>query len=64
MTIDSSGEISTLDVRTSAGHAVLDQHALEMIEHAKAIAQIPPALRGKQFAVDIPIEFVFREAGA
>ena len=64
MVIDSRGEISSLDVRTSAGHAVLDRHALEMIERAKAFAQIPPSLRGKEFAVDIPVEFVLRQVGA
>jgi TonB family protein len=64
MMIDSSGEISAMDVRTSAGHAVLDRHALEIIERAKATAPIPPALRGREFIVDIPVEFLLREPGA
>ena len=63
MVIDSSGEISGLDVRASAGHGVLDQHALEMIERAKAIAPIPPALRGREFAVDVPVVFSLLESG-
>lgn len=63
MVIDSSGEISALAVRNSAGHQVLDQHALEIIERAKALAPIPPALRGKQFTVDVPVIFSLREAG-
>jgi hypothetical protein len=42
---------------------VLDQHALEMIERAKEMAPIPPALRGKEFTVDVPIVFSLREAG-
>ena len=64
MVIDSSGEISALDVRTSAGHTVLDQHALQIIERAKAISPIPPGLRGREFAVEVPIVFRLREAGA
>ena len=64
MVIDSSGEISGLDVRTSAGHPVLDQHALEMIERAKAIAPIPPALRGREFSVDVPVVFSLLGSGA
>jgi protein TonB len=61
--IDASGAIATLSVRSSAGHPLLDQQALEMIEHAKELALIPPALRGKEFTVDIPVVFSLREAG-
>ena len=57
MVIDSTGEISGLEVRTSAGHAVLDQHALYIVGRAKAVAPIPPALRGRGFIVDVPVVF-------
>ena len=60
--IAANGEIAALKVRSSAGYPVLDDHALEMIERAKAIAPIPLALRGKPFFVDIPIEFLLRDA--
>jgi protein TonB len=63
MVIAPNGEISSLIVRSSAGHQVLDQHALEMIERAKEMAPIPPALRGKEFTLDVPIVFSLREAG-
>ena len=63
MVIAANGEISALMVRSSAGHLVLDQHALEMIERAKEMAPIPPALRGKEFTLDVPIVFSLREAG-
>jgi len=63
LVVAANGEIAALVVRSSAGYPVLDQHALEMIERAKALAPIPPALRGKQFTVDIPIVFSLREAG-
>jgi len=59
--IDASGAIATLSVRSSAGHPLLDRQALEMIERAKELALIPPALRGKEFSVDIPVVFNLRE---
>ena len=57
MTISTSGSIAALSVRASAGHAILDQQALEMIERAKDLALIPPALRGREFSVDVPVIF-------
>ena len=63
MVIAASGQIAALTVRVSAGYTVLDEHALEMIERAKEMAPIPPALRGKEFTLDIPVVFSLREAG-
>ena len=62
--IDASGAIATLSVRSSAGHPLLDRQALEMIERAKELALIPPALRGKEFSVDIPVVFNLRDPDA
>ena len=64
MAIGANGAISNLSVRTSAGHQVLDQQALEMIERAKTMAQIPPALRGREFVMDIPVIFSLLEPDA
>ena len=61
--IAASGDIAGLTVRSSTGFTVLDEHALEMIERAKEMAPIPPALRGREFTVEIPIVFTLREAG-
>ena len=60
--IDASGSIATLSVRSSAGHPLLDRQALEMIERAKEMALIPPALRGREFSVDIPVVFSLKDA--
>jgi protein TonB len=62
--IDTTGAISALSVRASAGYPLLDQQALDMIERAKAMAPIPPVLRGKEFSVDIPVVFSLREPDA
>ena len=43
---------------------MLDQQALEMIEKAKAMAQIPASLQGREFIVDIPVIFSLREPEA
>jgi len=64
MTIGADGSISSLTVRSSTGHSVLDEQALDMIQRAQAVAQLPPALIGRQFVVDVPIEFALREPEA
>ena len=62
--VDASGAIATLSVLSSAGHPLLDRQALEMIERAKEMALIPPALRGREFSVDIPVVFSLKEPDA
>jgi len=64
MAIGANGAIEALSVRASAGHPVLDRQALEMIERAKTMAQIPPALRGREFVMDIPVIFSLLEPDA
>jgi len=56
-----SGAISSLSVRKGAGRAVLDEEAQAMIRSAQAQASIPPALRGKAFTLDIPVDFFLKE---
>ena len=63
MVIGPDGAIASLLVKTSAGYAVLDQEAMAMIRTAKSRAAIPPALRGKEFAVEIPVIFNLRDEG-
>ncbi len=53
MVIGASGIISTLSIKTSSGHEVLDQQALEMFKKATPQVEIPPALRGKEFAIEV-----------
>ena len=56
-----SGAISSLSVRKGTGRAVLDEQAQAMIRSAQAQASIPPALRGKAFTLDIPVDFFLKE---
>jgi protein TonB len=53
MVIGANGMISALSIKTSSGHEVLDQQALEMFKKAKPLVQIPAALRGKEFTIEL-----------
>jgi protein TonB len=53
MVVGANGGISALNVKTSSGHEVLDQQALEMFKKAKPLVEIPAALRGKEFSLEL-----------
>ena len=53
MVIGANGMISALSVKSSSGHEVLDQQALEMFKRAKPLVQIPAALRGREFTIEL-----------
>lgn len=56
-----SGGIASLSVKKGSGHAVLDEEAQAMIRNAQPQAAIPPALRGKAFTLEIPVDFFLTE---
>jgi protein TonB len=56
-----SGSIGSISVRKSSGRAVLDEQAQAMIRNAQAQATIPPALRGKAFTLEIPVDFFLKD---
>lgn len=59
--IGETGAMSSLTVKRSTGHAVLDDEAQAMIRTASSKAAIPPALRGKAFALEIPVDFFLKD---
>lgn len=59
MVIAANGSIASLLVRKSAGYAALDNEAQQMFRTAKGQLAIPPALRGKEFTVDVSADFYF-----
>jgi protein TonB len=61
LVIAANGSIASLSVRRSAGYAALDDEAQKMFRTAKAELAIPPALRGKEFSVDVSADFYFKE---
>jgi TonB family protein len=44
----------------SSGHELLDKQAIDTV--TKAFVPVPPALRGKEFAFDIPVIFNLKDA--
>lgn len=61
MIIGANGMISSIAVVTSSGHEILDKQALDMIQKAKPRVQIPAALRGREFPLDIPVVYSLKE---
>ena len=56
--IGANGMIKASSVRKGSGYPVLDSVALDMIVKAKTrLITVPPALRGKEFVVDVPVIF-------
>jgi protein TonB len=44
---------AAVSLRTSSGYEVLDRQALEMFRQAARAVPVPPALRGKEFALEV-----------
>jgi TonB family protein len=58
-----NGSITSLTVKKGTGRVVLDEEAQSMIRSAQPRATIPPALRGKAFVLEIPVDFALKEEG-
>jgi len=56
-----TGAMSSVTVKRSAGRAVLDEEAQAMIRSAQAQVAVPPALRGRAFTLEIPVEFSLKD---
>jgi protein TonB len=61
MVIGTNGMIASISVLTSAGHEVLDKQAVDMIQKAKPRVQIPAALRGREFSLEIPVIYNLKD---
>ena len=59
--VKANGINATYSVLESSGHEVLDKQALDMVTKGRSRAQIPPALRGKEFTFDIPVFYELKE---
>jgi TonB family protein len=44
---------ASVTLKGSSGYEVLDRQALEMFRQATRAVTVPPALRGKEFALDV-----------
>ena len=57
LVIDAKGSIKSAIVKSSSRYRILDDQALEMVKKGQPLLQIPAALRGREFSVDIPVTF-------
>lgn len=54
---NADGTSSSISVKESCGHKVLDDHALKMVRLASKEIMLPKQLLGKKFSVTFPVEF-------
>ena len=47
-------EVSVLE---SSGVAEFDQRAIAMMKYAVGVAELPGAMRGRPFRIEVPVEF-------
>jgi protein TonB len=57
LSIGADGGLAAAQIRSSSGHQVLDGQALEMLRKASELTPLPPALRDREFTVDVPVVF-------
>jgi protein TonB len=57
MVIGANGMIANASIKTSSGHEILDNQAIDMLKKGKTTVQVPASLRGREFAVDVPVIF-------
>jgi protein TonB len=57
LVIGTNGTIKNATIKTSSRYPILDDQALQMVKKGKSLAQIPPALSGREFTVDVPVIF-------
>ena len=55
--IGANGMTQSISVKTSSGFEILDRTAVDMVTKAKPMTPIPPSLKGREFAVDVPVIF-------
>jgi len=59
--IAADGNLKALSVVHSSGFDVLDDQAMKMVKDAMPLPNLPEALRGREFAIDIPVAFRLHE---
>lgn len=64
LVIGANGSIAHISIKTSTGHEVLDQAALETLTRAKPLVPIPAALRGTEFGIDVNFIYSLKDERA
>jgi protein TonB len=55
--IGSNGDVTEALIKRSSNYRILDDQALDMVKKGTGREPIPPALRGREFTLDIPVIF-------
>ena len=63
LAFDADGSVGAALVRRSSGYGALDQQAVEMLRRAAGLTPLPPALRSREFSIDVPVLFELRGEG-
>jgi protein TonB len=62
LVIGVDGQLTIAKVTSSSGRELLDRQALETMRKAKSLTPIPPALREREFSVDVAVVYELTEA--
>jgi outer membrane biosynthesis protein TonB len=57
VSVGKDAAVSAIRLARSSGYALLDAKAEEIIGRAARATAIPESLRGREFVVDLPVEF-------
>lgn len=57
LVIGANGMLAGASIKTSSGHQILDNQALDMLKKGKTAIPIPAGLRGREFSIDVPVIF-------
>ena len=60
--IGADGKLKELSIIHSSGFSVLDEHALRMVQESQPLPEAPAALRGRDFAINVPVVFRLRDS--
>jgi protein TonB len=61
LVIGAAGELARAEVVRSSGHDVLDRQTLATFRAAHARTPVPPALRDREFAVDVAVRYELKD---
>jgi protein TonB len=61
LVIGADGALARARVQRSSGHDVLDRQALEMFRKAHSVTPIPPALRNREFPLEVAVAYELKD---
>ena len=61
ISIGADGKLKAQRLIASSHHRVLDEHALQLMELAVPLTELPPALRSRAFRVTVSVNYVIPE---